>query len=324
MTSQHSNPVERESFVVGPHDPEAGYPMNTPESFGALLRAARQARHLDIEACAHTLKLPARVLRHLEDDNREGMDYAVYLASYITKYARHLGVDEETIQAELQSIKRAAPALVVTGGISHSRYVLERYATAATYVVLTAVIVVPMIWLGVRGTLDRDISHLAALDARPVAQRETTVARPDPALESGGTAAATDKAAVDDQPLMASMAPFPDLVDKTLRPAPPGAPAKAAATEQGSGGHSLSVDLDDASWVEVVSADGARLAYELLPAGSNRTWHSDKPLEVRIGNARGAQVSVDGQPLALDDFRHANVAHFRVQIRDGKATPVAL
>ncbi len=40
-----------------------------------------------------------------------------------------------------------------------SRFLLDRYATAATYVVLTAVIVVPMIWLGVHGTLNRDTAQ---------------------------------------------------------------------------------------------------------------------------------------------------------------------
>ena len=37
-------------------------------SFGSRLHAAREARGLDIETCAHTLKLPARVLRQLEHD----------------------------------------------------------------------------------------------------------------------------------------------------------------------------------------------------------------------------------------------------------------
>jgi cytoskeleton protein RodZ len=79
------------------------------------------------------------------------------------------------------------------------------------------------------------------------------------------------------------------------------------------------LSLDQASWVEVTTADGSRLEYGLLPAGSSKTWTSEQPLDVRIGNATGAQVTVDGTPLALDAYRRANVAHFRVQ--DGKPTP---
>jgi cytoskeleton protein RodZ len=319
MTFQQPNPGHRaiDLFAVaaitdGPSNPSA--------SFGSRLRAAREARGLELDACAHVLKLPARVLRQLESDQREGIDYAVYLAGYITKYARYLGIDGDAIEAELASIKRNAPTLVATGGMSHSRYLLERYATAATYVVLTAVIVVPMVWLGVRGTLDRDLSHLAPLDATPVAQDAPAhVASHTPAAvaSAGKTVAA---APADEQPLMASMAPFPGLESGSLtaarRDVTTVAPAPATTV---AGGHSISLTLDEASWVEVVAADGSRLEYGLLPAGASKTWNSAQPLDVRIGNAGGAQVSIDGRPLSLDAYRRANVAHFRVQ--DGKPTP---
>ena len=324
MTSQQSNPAGSSHRAIDLFAYAAttdGQTFENVPSFGKRLRGAREARGLDIETCAHALKLPARVLRQLEGDEREGIDYAVYLASYITKYARYLGVDEDAVQAELAALKRATPVLVATGGMSHSRYLLERYATAATYVVLTAVIVVPMVWLGVRGTLDRDLSHFAPLDASPVAQQDAPARTGSSAL-----AAATPPAAkgttppAEEQPLLASMAPFPSLESPNLtadKPAPAiSVPAPAAAV---AGGHSLSLSLEQASWVEVVAADGSRLEYGLLPAGISKTFQSEQPLDVRIGNATGAQVSIDGQPVGLDAFRHANVAHFRVQ--DGKPSP---
>jgi cytoskeleton protein RodZ len=35
-------------------------------------------------------------------------------------------------------------------------------------------------------------------------------------------------------------------------------------------------------------------------------------------------VSIDGKLLGLDEFRHANVAHFRMQMQDGKASAANL
>jgi cytoskeleton protein RodZ len=139
--------------------------------FGDRLRAAREARGLDIEACTHALRLPSRLLRQLEANEYGGLDYQVYLAGYLSKYGRFVGVEEAAIVEEIERIKpqHKQPTLVVTGGISHSRYLLDRYMTAAQYVVLTAVIVVPLIWFGVRGTFDRDLARLAPLDAAPVA-----------------------------------------------------------------------------------------------------------------------------------------------------------
>jgi cytoskeleton protein RodZ len=84
----------------------------------------------------------------------------------------------------------------------------------------------------------------------------------------------------------------------------------AAAPEHGA--HVLKLSLSEASWVEVSSADGAKLEYGLLPAGSVRTYRSDSPVEVRLGNCSGAQVESDGTLRDLTPFRHANVAHFRL------------
>jgi cytoskeleton protein RodZ len=119
-----------------------------------------------------------------------------------------------------------------------------------------------------------------------------------------------------DQPLLASMAPFPNLESASLAPAKPVAPVASTGTS----GHSLSLSLSAASWVEVTQADGTRLEYGLLAAGSSKTYHSDQPLDVRIGNASGAQVSIDGKSIGLDDFRRANVARFRMQTQDGTAS----
>lgn len=347
MTSQQSNSANSGNREFH-FNPASDVMMDTEHSsleankgnLGWRLRAAREARGLDVESCAHTLRLPTRVLRQIESGEYGGIDYEVYLGSYLTKYSRYLGVDEDEVKLELERIRPAQPSLVATGGISHSRYLLENYARAATYVVLTAAIVVPTIWLGVRGTLDRDVSHLAPLDAAPVAQVDAPAASASSAVSAAVAAAAVpgtqDGAAVtatppvavapkdvvpaQDQPLMASMTPFPNLgVDTHAAASQPASPAASDAV--GNGAHSLVLSLQGASWVEVTTKDGSRLEYGLLPAGSSKTYHSDQPLEVRIGNAGGAQVMLDGQPMALDSYRRSNVAHFRVEMHDGKAAP---
>lgn len=346
MTSQQSHSAGQEHAAS---DLFASAAVNKDESvmmlddatpgFGSRLRAAREARGLDLESCGHALRLPVRVLRQLEGNDYQGIDYQVYLAGYIGKYGRYLGVDEDAIEAEVARIKRGhsaarEPTLVATGGISHSRYLFERYATAATYVVLTAVIAVPTIWLGVRGALNSDVSHLAPLDAKPVAQQDAPVPASSVASrivaanaaaqpgEAAPTQPQAEPSAQAEQPLMASMMPVPNLGADASTPArPEPAAAEPSDATVGSGGHSLQLTLANASWVEVSAADGTRLEYGLLPAGTTKTYHSDQPLEVRIGNAGGAQVSVDGQPMPLDNYRHANVAHFRIQVQDGKAAP---
>jgi cytoskeleton protein RodZ len=305
-----ANPVETQAIASGERQP----------TFGARLSAAREARGLDIQSCAHVLKLPVRMLRRLESDDYQDIDSKVYLASYIGKYGQHLDIEPGLIQGELDRIKQNEPTLVATGGISHSRFLLDRYATAATYAVLTAVIVVPMVWMGVRGTLNRDISHLAPLDAAPVAQLDAPDSWANDAARPASRVALPP--AVQEQPLLASMAAFPSLdsgaVSKPAQVTPP------AVVGMDKGGHRLALDLTADSWVEVTDTAGVRLEYGLLPAGSHKVYQSDRPLDVRIGNVAGASATIDGNPVGLDDFRHANVARFSVEIRDGKATPTRL
>lgn len=296
-------------------------------SFGTRLHAAREARGLDLESCAQTLKLPSRVLRQLERDQHDGSDSKVYLASYIGKYGRYLGINEASIQVELDRIRQVELPLVATGGISHSRFLLDRYATAATYVVLTAVIVVPMIWLGVRGTLDRDLSHLAPLDAAPVAQMDAAAGNSAESVNPTRTPPVVEAPKLDPvqaQPLLASMAAFPDMESASALSVGSNSLPTATVSAVGTGAHTLSLNLSGNSWVEVIGADGARMEYGLLPAGTTKSYRSDKPLDIRIGNASAATVSIDGKSMPLDAFRHANVARFRVQMQDGKASAASL
>src|SRR5512146_2267246 len=126
--------IQSEAPHQGANDAEL-FGINLPEldvtptephgaSFGSRLHAAREARGLDLEACANTLKLPARVLRQLERDQYDGIDSKVYLGSYISKYGRYLGIDQASLQVELERLRQIEAPLVATGGISHSRFLL--------------------------------------------------------------------------------------------------------------------------------------------------------------------------------------------------------
>jgi cytoskeleton protein RodZ len=341
MISEQSNPASQEenaseapaATAVNMDQNTAEFRFNEAPGFGSRLRAVREARGLDLETCGHALRLPVRVLRQLENNEFDG-DYQVYLGGYIRKYARYLEIDDADTEAAIARLKPSQPPLVATGGVSHSRYLLDRYATAATYVVLTLVIAVPTVWLGMRGTPTHDMSHLAPLDAAPVAQQD---APPPASSASTAKAPVSDTAALaqvtpaapapaasaahaaEQQPLLASMVPVPNLDnDTSITPSTGNATDPATV---GNGSHSLALTLPNSSWVEVIGKDGSRLEYGLLPAGTTKTYRSDQALEVRIGNATGAQVSIDGQPVTLDPYRRSNVAHFRVDIQDGKAAP---
>lgn len=289
-------------------------------SFGERLRASRERHGISLHDCANALRLPARLLQKLEADDYEGIDYSVYLCGYLRKYADLVRLDPRYVDAQLESLQTRQPELVVTHTMPAWKHGLQRYSSAVTYIVLTAVIVVPLIWLGLNGVLKRDIARLQPLNATPVGAPSGTsdsARSPDGAVAgmSGADQAAHPGAGdivrtpvPDQKPLMASIAPFSAL----RAPEQPEVVPPPVVPEATSGHTRLTVDLQQPSWVEITDDSGKRLEYALLPAGTQRAYRSDQNLNVRIGNAEGAKVEVDGKPVVLDRFRHANVAHFDV------------
>ncbi|MDE2083636.1 MAG: DUF4115 domain-containing protein [Xanthomonadaceae bacterium] len=284
-------------------------------SLGQRLRAAREARGLCCEDAAHAIKLPASVLKALEAEQFERIGHAVFLRGYLSKYLQLLDLPQ--VLAERVVREHAEPPPLTTNGtVSHPRYLYQRYSGSALYLILTGVIVVPAVLLALRAGFDQKLARIAPLDVplpavvtpvsepRVAAPTNTAVAsRPAPAASATSVAVKPEEA-----PLVASMTPFPAAAES--KPAVAAPPAVAPANR-------LHLSLTQSSWVEVVDADGKKLEYGLLPAGSERDYVSDKSVDIRIGNADGAALSIDGKPLDLASFRHANVAHLK--IADGMA-----
>jgi len=202
------------------------------------------------------------------------------------------------------------PQLVTTGTVSRPRYLFERYSGSALYLILTGVIVVPAVLMAMRAGFDQNLVRITALDTPELTA--TPQPRDDAAIEAksatvvdvGADAPKPKPVAAEtaQPPLIASMAPFPAPAadhDKPETPVP-------------AGSHSMRLSLTEASWVEIVAADGQKLEYGLLAAGSSHSYASAKALDVRIGNANGATLEVDGKPADIGLYRHSNVAHFKL------------
>jgi cytoskeleton protein RodZ len=304
-------------------------------SFGRRLRAAREGMNLSRNEVAQRLKLPVRLIARLEDDDYAGIDQGVYLRGYLSSYARIVGIPTVAADTVASANVHVAP-LVATGQTSRSRYLFDRYSVSATYLILTALIVVPAVWLATHGGLEQNLARTTSLDSPtsiqvpPISEPQATGADSGnaaatvpatetmeaPAADTSAMAAATEPPKQEQMPVVASMAPF------TTQSATPASPTQETqAAHASTGAHSMALKLKAASWVEIIGTDGSKLEYGILPAGAERTYSSDGPLSVRLGNAEGAEVSVDGKVLDLTPFRHANVARLRVFGANGAEVP---
>ena len=275
------------------------------DSIGSRLRAAREARGLSVADCGHQLHLPIKVLERLEAEDFGTPEHFVFLRGALNSYARFLGLPPGSCDDVLRAVAPPdQPALVSVARTSQTRWLLQRYGTAATYIILTATIAVPLVLLGLRGGLHRPTARIVSLD-QPAASATAPVA----SVKTPHVANVTPT--VDDTPFRASMTPFAAIGmndDSASVPAANATPATSAPAGQ----HTLTLNASADCWFEITDADDNKVDSGMLHAGDSRSWHSAGVLHVTLGNASGVSVTRDGQPFALDSVGHANVAHFDV------------
>ncbi len=271
-------------------------------SLGLRLRTARESRGLSVAECARQLHLPAKALQNLEADDFGLPEHFVFLRGALQGYARFLGLPAGICDTTLRSAAPVAhPQLVSVAHTSTSRWLMQRYGTAATYIVLTAFIAVPLVLLGLRGGLDRPAARMVSLDPA------STLAAP-PARESVQAPAvnAVSAESPDSAPFRASLTPFAAM---GLRNIDGAIDATTTTTLPAtSGQHTLTVTASGDCWFQINGADGQKLDSGMLHAGDVRTWHSASVLHVTFGNADRVAVTEDGKPVDLAPFRNANVA----------------
>ena len=203
-------------------------------SLGQRFCAAREAHGWTRADVAARLKLPAQLIARLEGDDYAGLTAGVFLRGYLSSYARLVGVPVEEADRVAAAHTQTVP-LVSTGTISRSRYLFERYSVSATYLILTAIIVVPAVWLATHGGLEQNLARTTLLD--PPAQITTTLPAREATVPAVDTqVVATEPATsatspldvsaappivlvqVDQPPIISSMAPFPSAPNPTPQP----------------------------------------------------------------------------------------------------------
>jgi cytoskeleton protein RodZ len=285
-----------------------------PESLAQRLVAARDARGWSRDQVAAKLHLPLHIVQWIETEQYDRVGQGVYLRGYLNNYARLVGVPVDAVDQVLRAKAPPPPELVATGRISHSRYLVERYSGSALYLVLTGVIFVPLVMFAMNmgGNVG---SRLTPLDAPAAALASAdTDANGSPSTSS---TAASSANSVDTQPATPAAAATPHsdsplMASFTMVPTLPAAADQAKQTATTASIGQLRLRLAEASWVEIVDADGKRLEYSTLPAGTVKEYPAEKSLTILLGNTGGAKVEVDGQTQDITPYNRGNVARFKL------------
>ncbi|TWI03873.1 cytoskeleton protein RodZ [Luteimonas cucumeris] len=256
---------------------------------GLRLRNAREKAGLRLEDVAARLKMPVRVVQALENDDWDRAGAAVFVRGQLRSYAKLLGINIDDA-IEMAGVRRIEPSEIVSHVHTPPlQRLFEQTARRLVYVVMTAVIVVPVWMMATRGPLGTPSQdNTARLDA-PVTPQAAPASTRSPAPVTVRERA----------PMVASLTP----------PLPAQPPASA-----------LKLRLNGDSWMEIEAPDGRVIEKGLLPAGTERSYARGEVARLVIGNASAVEVQQAGQVVDTGPFRRANVARFTVS-SDGSIAP---
>jgi len=305
--------------------------MSHPEtsehaSIGRRLRQAREARGATTADAGAALHLPLTVIEALEAERFPQLGAAVYVRGHLRSYLRWLGLPEVLVDSALQKVDANPPALRSATHVPHLRYLADRYAVRAVYVLLTLSIIVPALWVATEHAnlgAPRDAARSLDQAPVPIVPGGASPALRQGAGETAATAALTDMPVppplppglAEEHTVIASLAPFYGTESRAQPPLPEVPAAAASPADQ------WQFRFLADSWVEIVGKDGERLEYGIVRAGTERSYPAGSIARVALGNATAVRIDRDGGAVDFERFRRANVARFAVS-SDGELRPL--
>jgi len=300
------------------------------ESVGQQLKKAREKQGLSVSQIAEAQHLRNGVIQAIESGDYKQIDSELFLKGYIRTYAKQVGLNADSIIADLNielepaRLQKArdleANPLV---NIERRRRRKRRIAKLLLLILVAAIIAAVV----VRVVLPKLNSEDVAEEQSAITDPAPEVKAPEPLLEpeqSASVSEATGYDSVDDAPELSS------VVDVTAdeQPMSDFEPAQPEADEQvpvvaeniepvlaqppvsepaGPVSGVLEIEFTGDCWVQVRDASGNRLASSLQRAGDKLQVSGEAPLKVVIGAVDTvATISFQGEPVDIGGFPVVN------------------
>lgn len=276
-------------------------------SLGETLRRERQRRNLDLNQVSRELKISTRFLEAIEAEHFDRLPGGVFAKSFVRQYARMLDLDDDEVAAELQrtlnstalpqSIKPAPTAASAMEFAPRVEAISNRHFASGSWLPALALTVAVMLGCSmVYGWWQRE--HKAVAAASPVSEERVpqvpSTAPPTPAPapvpEPNASASLPTVQQAPEQPAEqahaaapAGAAPVAQTVDRA--PLRPSGPVKVVITT-----------YDDPVWV-LARTDGKYAFSGTLDPNQTRTVDAHGTVLLRLGNAGGVAIVVNGKPI---------------------------
>ena len=310
-------------------------PTPAQTTAGALLRQAREAARMQLPVMAATLKVPQRKLEALEADDYAAFPDHVFMRALAMGMCRTLHIEVDPVLAllprtEIKSLANTGPGIneavkvrssfKVTGTSLDSGNSSSRKIAAGVLILLAAAAAVYFVpfhqVIDDAETADVQAQMPAQAESGEAAVMGAPVTEPAAQAEEAAQGGSVATAAASTEPATAAAAAgvtgaaagtAPAAAAQVVTPA-----AEAATPATGAGGLLVLKVNAGQSWVKVKDAAGKVVLEKTLSKDESATAEGQLPLSVIVGNAKGTQVTVRGEPFDISSTRD-NVARFEVK-----------
>lgn len=297
---------------------------------GETLRRERLRRNLELDQISRELKISLKFLEAIEDERFDKLPPGVFAKSFVRQYARLLELDEEELAGEMQRAvetpagphfaeQAAQPVLsdIRVPRVEAWQTVADsRLSRSSSLPALAMVVVAMLVCSGVyalwqrtrRPAPPREEGALPTQTAQAQQPRLPTesAAVPEAAQRPSSQPPAqntADRPAGDGSPGAPEAKPgVPAEAREPAATSPAGAPPPAAATavqlpaSNPNAPVRVSVTAEDLVWVSA-KADGKFTFSGTMPANQTRTFDANETVILRLGNAGGVTIKLNGQPV---------------------------
>lgn len=316
-------------------------------SAGELLREARQAQGLEIDALASMIKVAPAKLEALEQGRYEQLPDANFTRALAMTVCRSLKIDPAPVLAALpaaQAIPLAPQKPALNQPFKESRGANLSFDSGDNFDLKTllkpqwlAPILLLLASVGVYVMPDSvQWPHWPGQGAEPVASAPSAPAAAVPAASSVALdASAPELSASEANPSPADLASVASAIAESPGPEAASAPpvpasvvvtapvaaataakpaaSTASAANGAAGSGPLVLKARAPAWVEVRDGKGGILLSRHLQAGETVDLSGATPFKLHLGNSAGLDVIYRGQPVELVSYTRNNVARLELK-----------
>ncbi len=241
---------------------------------GEFLKKRREELGLGLKQTADLLKIKEEFLVSIEEDCFEKLPVAVYTIGYIRCYATYLQIDPEPIIAMYTGhLTQPKPSTIFPVASSKKKMPFYYYVIPALVLILLILGVV-ILRQGRSGPENKN----AALPAQPIQHIQP--------VQQGQT----------DNPQVSAVHQEPVVPQPQAAAPVVSSQATGNQKPQTAGAHSLQITAIDLTWMHIKFSNGK---YEeiLLRPGMIRTWQFTDKAVLKLGNAGGIRLNLDGRDI---------------------------